>query len=531
MAEGWKFGMALALAGAVGACGSGGGGGADETPATPDAGEQNPGGAEAAGGGEGEGEAALTELVVDVPNETLQAGATATVGLIGRYADGTEKDVAALATWETSDPAVLTVEAGTVTAVAVGSAQITATFESFSMSQDFEVIEPVIEGLTISPQVMELKRDEPEQLTVTATYGNGETRDVTAEVTWETSNADVATVDANGLVTPLRGGPVELTATLGEQRVSLSATTTCEYPRYARALRYGAIFPPLFWEDAYRPDGSKFDFRMEDVYCDVAYKDVKVFFLMVSAGWCAPCTLYQQRLMPEAAFIQDAGGLIAILEAENEDFGPADNDYAQRHLERIIGDRYAIRIGDRDTQPITDFVKQQPFLQAFPTMVAVRTRDMAVITDSNRSNYYLPLLQIAQDPEADWSNPGLPPFSNHCGPNDDEPSEATNDDPGTAAALEPGSHHGGICDEGPDFYQVTVEGDWTLEMDFDGELADLDVYAWDPALQQPLQIGADVVGSAGTTSHEEFSHRGPTVIAVIGYQGSSGAYDLKLTPR
>jgi hypothetical protein len=41
-------------------------------------------------------------------------------------------------------------------------------------------------------------------------------------------------------------------------------------------------------------------------------------------------------------------------------------------------------------------------VQSFPTTIAVRTRDMRIITDSNRSQYYLPLAQIAADPEADW---------------------------------------------------------------------------------------------------------------------------------
>jgi hypothetical protein len=324
---------------------------------------------------------------------------------------------------------------------------------------------------------------------------------------------------------------VQFTATFGDQTVTLDATTTCDYPRYARAIAYGETIPPLFWNDAFKADGSNVDLRMEDVYCDVAYKDVKVFFFIISAGWCTPCTLYAQRLKPEYRFIHEAGGEIAIVETETEDFVPADNAYAQRHIEHIIGDAYAYRIGDKDTQPITDFWHKQSWLNAFPTVVAVRTEDMQVITDSNHSMYYLPLLQIAQDPYADWSNPGPPPFSNHCGPDDDEAGEATNDNADGATPLAPGAFHGGICDEFADFYAIDQAGDWKLEVDFDSSLADIDVYVWDRGQNQPLSEGGNIVGSTGSGDHEEFVYHGPQIIAVAGYQGASAPYDIKLTPQ
>lgn len=532
MSQMWiRQGWVLALtAGTVLACGGGGGSTSDTDP-------QGAGGTAVEGnggeGGSGAAEAALSEISFHGVEGNLKVGASTVAQLMAMalYDDGTEKDITADAEWTSSDTAVLTVDAGKLTPVAPGSAEISIAFEGKTFAQSFTVDVPVLTGIAVAPQVMELKRGEPEQLTVTGTYDSGETKELTEGVTWTSSNPDVATVDEHGLVTPLRGGPVQFTATFEGQTATLDATTTCDYPRYARAISYGAVMPPLFWEDAYRADGTKFDFKLEDVYCDVAWKDTKVFFFMISAGWCTPCTLYAQRLRPEYPFIKEAGGDIAILESETEDFLPADNDYAQRHIEHIIGDAYAIRIGDADTQPFADFIHRQPWLTAFPTIVAVRTEDMVIITDSNHSMYYLPLLQIAEDPHADWSNPGPPPFSNHCGPDDDEPSESVNDNAGDAAPLEPGSHHGGICDEFPDFYLVDQPGDWKLEVDFDAELADLDVYVWDRGQNQPLSEGGNIVGSTGSTSHEEFVYHGTQVIAVAGYQGASAPYDIKLTPQ
>jgi hypothetical protein len=521
-----RNGWALALAaGTVMACGDGGGSSADPDPA-------GSGGQAGNGtGGEGTVEAALSEIYFHGAAETLKVGEAAELMLMAKFDDDTEKDITADAEWTTSDAAIITVEAGKLTGIAPGSADITAKYQGKEFTQSFSIAVPALTGIAVSPQLMELKRGEPEQLTLTGTYDNGDTLPITEGVTWTSSNPDVATIDDTGLVTPLRGGPVQFTATFGDQTVTLDATTTCDYPRYARAIAYGETIPPLFWNDAFKADGSNIDLRMEDVYCDVAYKDVKVFFFIISAGWCTPCTLYAQRLKPEYRFIHEAGGEIAIVETETEDFVPADNAYAQRHIEHIIGDAYAYRIGDKDTQPITDFWHKQSWLNAFPTVVAVRTEDMQVITDSNHSMYYLPLLQIAQDPYADWSNPGPPPFSNHCGPDDDEAGEATNDNADGATPLAPGAFHGGICDEFADFYAIDQAGDWKLEVDFDADLADIDVYVWDRAQNQPLSEGGNIVGSTGSTGHEEFVYRGPQIIAIAGYQGASAPYDIKLTPQ
>lgn len=519
--NGWMLAVA---AGTMVACGGGGSSSSDPDVITDS-------GTSGEGAGGSSAEAALTEILVRGAPESLKVAETAELMLMAKFDDGTETDVTTDAVWSSSNPDAVAVDGGRLTAVAPGAADIIATYQGKEARQAINVAELVLTGIAVAPQIAEFKRGEPEQLTVTATYDNGETKPVTEVITWETSNADVATVDANGLVTPLRGGAVQITATFQGQSVTLDATTTCDYPRFARALVYGAVMPPLFWEDAFHSDGSKFDFRLEDIYCDVAYKDVKVAFFIISAGWCTPCTLYAQRLIPEAPFIKEAGGEIIIVESETADYGPASNAYAQSHVDHIIGDAYAIRVGDHDTNPFADFLHRQPLVQAFPTVIAVRTEDMQVISDSNHSMYYLPLRQIAEDPHADWSNPGPPPFSNHCGPTDEEAGEDTNDSADGATPLAAGTQHAGICDEYSDFYAVDLQGEWKLEVDFDAALGDIDVYVWDTAANQPLDNAGNIVGSTGSTGHEEFVYRGPQVIAVAGYQGASAPYDIKLTPQ
>ena len=95
----------------------------------------------------------------------------------------------------------------------------------------------------------------------------------------------------------------------------------------------------------------------------------------------------------------------------------------------------------------------------------------------------------------------------------------------------PGSVHGGICTDAPDFYEITLDGPWAAQLDFDGSSADLDIFVWDRGTNQPMQVNGDVVGSAGTGDREAFEWQGPAMIGVVGYQGASASYDLNLEAR
>lgn len=133
-------------------------------------------------------------------------------------------DVTAQAEWASSDPSVATVAGGEVTGVGVGATVITATWQGGSVSRPVTVLPPVPISLAIAPlDRMLLGGAVP--LTVTATYSDGTTRDVSADVDW-TSSAP-ATVHVSTTSRQALGrsrGIATLTATLDD----VTATTTAE---------------------------------------------------------------------------------------------------------------------------------------------------------------------------------------------------------------------------------------------------------------------------------------------------------------
>ncbi len=148
---------------------------------------------------------------------SLKVGETVSLTATVLPANSTDKTV----TWTSSNTAVATVDAnGKVTAVALGSATITAKCGSVSATCSVTVVATPAESVTLSQTTASLKVGESVSLTATVLPAN--TTDKT--VTWTSSNPAVATVDANGKVTAVALGNTTITAKCGSVSATCSMT-------------------------------------------------------------------------------------------------------------------------------------------------------------------------------------------------------------------------------------------------------------------------------------------------------------------
>ena len=124
-------------------------------------------------------------------------------------------------TWTTTDANVATVENGVVTAVAAGTATITATAGNQTATCVVTVEKATIdvEGITLNESSISLV--EGKNFTLVATVTPDSATDKT--VTWTTSDANVATVE-NGVVTAVAAGTATITATAGDKKVTCEIT-------------------------------------------------------------------------------------------------------------------------------------------------------------------------------------------------------------------------------------------------------------------------------------------------------------------
>ncbi len=77
-------------------------------------------------------------------------------------------------------------------------------------------------AISVTPLISSIPLGFPQQFTATGKFSNGTSQDITTQVTWNSSNTSVLTVNGGGLATPVSLGTATITASLG----GLSESTT-----------------------------------------------------------------------------------------------------------------------------------------------------------------------------------------------------------------------------------------------------------------------------------------------------------------
>ncbi len=145
------------------------------------------------------------------PTGTQQYTATGTFG------NNTTGDVTSQVTWVSSATNVATISVGGLaTGVAVGTTNITAKSGSvISPASVLTVSNKTIVSISVTPQNQTLTSGAQQQYTATASYSDGSFGDITASVTWTSSNTAVATITSpGGLATAVATGTTTISAAL-----------------------------------------------------------------------------------------------------------------------------------------------------------------------------------------------------------------------------------------------------------------------------------------------------------------------------
>ena len=159
---------------------------------------------------------AVTGITLNKTSTTITKGSSETLTATITPSNATNKTV----TWTTSNSSVATVSGGKVTAVAVGTATITAKSNNGKTATcTVTVVNPTVEvtGISLNKTSTTITKGNTETLTATISPSNATNK----TVTWTTSNSSVATV-SNGKVTAVAAGTATITA-----KSNNSKTATC----------------------------------------------------------------------------------------------------------------------------------------------------------------------------------------------------------------------------------------------------------------------------------------------------------------
>jgi len=163
-------------------------------------------------------EVALVRLDVTPTGQSLETGGTRQFTATGTFANNSTQDLTNSVTWRSLQPDVASISAtGLATGQAPGTATIIAERGAVSGGAQLTVINPPLTALQVVPSSATLVRGTTVQLGAQARFGSGSFQNVTGQVTWTSSNVAVATVSAQGLVSGVSRGQVNVTASLGNQ--------------------------------------------------------------------------------------------------------------------------------------------------------------------------------------------------------------------------------------------------------------------------------------------------------------------------
>ena len=158
--------------------------------------------------------ATLESIAINPATVPLVPGQTAQLTVTGTYSNGAKLNVTAGSTFSAAPSGVATIStSGLVTAVGNGTATITATHAASGLMATSVVNVSALRSIAVQPSPMPLKVGDSGNLTVTGTYIDSTTANVTKDCTFVSSNLNVATVDGSGLVNATGLGAATVTAT------------------------------------------------------------------------------------------------------------------------------------------------------------------------------------------------------------------------------------------------------------------------------------------------------------------------------
>ena len=179
--------------------------------------------------------ASLVSIGVTPANPSIANGLTSQFFATGVYTDNSTQDLTASVAWTSSDTTVASVSNaavshGLATGVSPGSVTITAASGSISGSMGLTVTPAALVSIALIPANPSIANGTQQQFAATGTYTDASTHDVTAAVTWSSSDGTIATISnaagSSGLATSVGQGSVTITATLGTVFGSTGLTVT-----------------------------------------------------------------------------------------------------------------------------------------------------------------------------------------------------------------------------------------------------------------------------------------------------------------
>ena len=189
----------------------------------------------------------------------------------GIYSSGPSQDLTASVIWSSSNTTIATIGAsGLTTSVAPGMTTITAKSGAITGTATLTVPVPVLVSIAISPVMASIAQNTSTFFTANGTYDDGSTKDVTATVTWNSSDTTIATISnttpTQGTVQALKkAGSTSITAASGALTSNAATLTVTSATLSSIAVTPDMMTIPLGVQQQFTATGTFSDGTSQDI--------------------------------------------------------------------------------------------------------------------------------------------------------------------------------------------------------------------------------------------------------------------------
>jgi trimeric autotransporter adhesin len=191
-----------------------------------------------------------TSLVVTPATPTVIVDSSQAFVATLVYDDGTTSNVTSQASWTSSNASVASVgststggpgggtggSAGTATALAIGTATITATYDGLSGTATLTVTDPPISYVQVTPTNPNLPVGGTQQFTATVVFSDNTTRNVTSQATWSSGSTSIAVVTTSGANAGRASAIAEGSTTISASYNGVSGSTTLTVAKSVKSI-------------------------------------------------------------------------------------------------------------------------------------------------------------------------------------------------------------------------------------------------------------------------------------------------------